>query len=55
MNRLRPAAVALAACLHRRAGCRPGRRPTTEKVDYDAIYRIKDEGFQHSQVMDTAS
>ena len=26
-----------------------------EKVDYDAIYKIKDEGFQRSQVMDTAS
>jgi carboxypeptidase Q len=29
--------------------------PPSEKVDYDAIYRIKDEGFQRSQVMDTAS
>ena len=28
---------------------------TSEKVDYDAIYRIKEEGFQRSQVMDTAS
>ena len=26
-----------------------------EKVDYDAIYRIKDEGFQRSQVMNTLS
>ena len=29
--------------------------PATEKIDYDAIYKIKEEGFQHSQVMDTAS
>ena len=29
--------------------------PAGEKVDYDAIYRIKDEGFQRSQVMETAS
>jgi hypothetical protein len=27
----------------------------TEKVDYEAIYKIKDEGFQRSQVMDVAS
>jgi carboxypeptidase Q len=26
-----------------------------EKVDYEAIYKIKDEGFQRSQVMDVAS
>ncbi len=26
-----------------------------ETVDYDAIYRIKDEGFERSQVMETAS
>jgi carboxypeptidase Q len=29
--------------------------PASEKVDFDAIYRIKEEGFQRSQVMDTAS
>jgi hypothetical protein len=29
--------------------------PAGEKVDYDAIYRIKEEGFQRSQVMETAS
>ena len=27
----------------------------TDAVDYDAIYRIKDEGFQRSQVMEIAS
>src|SRR3989442_5537243 len=26
-----------------------------EKVDLDAIYKIKDEGLNHSQVMDTLS
>jgi hypothetical protein len=29
--------------------------PTTEKLDLDAIYRIKDEGLQHSKVMDIES
>ena len=28
---------------------------TAEKVDYDAIYRIKDEGFQRSRVMEITS
>jgi carboxypeptidase Q len=28
--------------------------PTPERVDLDAVYRIKDEGLQRSQVMDTA-
>ena len=27
----------------------------TESIDYDALYRIKEEGFQRSQVMDVAS
>ena len=27
----------------------------TEKVDYDAIYKIKQEGFQNSRVMDIMS
>jgi len=27
----------------------------TEPIDYDAVYRIKDEGFQRSQVMEIAS
>src|ERR1043166_4162221 len=29
--------------------------PVTEKVDLDAIYRIKEEGLQLSKVMETAS
>jgi carboxypeptidase Q len=29
--------------------------PTTEKIDLDAIYRIKDEGLQHSKVMEIES
>jgi carboxypeptidase Q len=29
--------------------------PGTETVDYDAVYKIKDEGFQRSQVMEIAS
>ena len=28
--------------------------PSQERVDLDAVYRIKDEGLQRSQVMDTA-
>src|SRR5918999_3017525 len=30
-------------------------RQTAETVDYDAIYRIKDEGFTRSKVMDITS
>jgi hypothetical protein len=30
-------------------------QPAAEKVDYDAIYRIKDEGFQRSRVMEIMS
>ena len=55
MNRLRPAAVALAACLIAAPAAAQVAAPTTEKIDYDGIYKIKDEGFTHSQVMDTAS
>ena len=29
--------------------------PGAEKVDLDAIHRIKDEGFQHSKVMEIES
>src|SRR5438045_9679255 len=29
--------------------------PITEKIDLDAIYRIKDEGLQHSKVMEVES
>lgn len=30
-------------------------QPATERIDYDAIYRIKEEGFQRSQVMEIES
>ena len=30
-------------------------QPAAEKIDYDAIYRIKDEGFQRSTVMEIVS
>src|SRR3954467_9377765 len=29
--------------------------PAAEKVDFDAVYRIKDEGFQRSKVMEIES
>jgi len=29
--------------------------PTAEKIDYDAIYRIKEQGLQHSKVMEIES
>jgi carboxypeptidase Q len=45
--------VVVAACLL--AAPVAAQAPQTEKVDYDAIYKIKQEGLQHSQVMDTAS
>jgi carboxypeptidase Q len=54
-NRLRPAHVVIAACLLVAPVAAQVAQSTSEKVDYDAIYRIKEEGFQHSQVMDTAS
>ena len=50
---LRPYHVVVAACLL--AAPIAAQAPQTEKVDYDAIYKIKEEGLQHSQVMDTAS
>jgi hypothetical protein len=55
MNRLRPAFVALVACLIAAPAAAQVAAPATEKIDYDAIYKIKDEGLTHSQVMDTAS
>ena len=30
-------------------------QPPAERIDYDAIYKIKDEGFQRSKVMETLS
>ncbi|HMF94832.1 MAG TPA: hypothetical protein VKE96_11080 [Vicinamibacterales bacterium] len=31
-----------------------GQWPATEKLDLDAIYRLKDEGLQRSKVMEIA-
>ena len=53
LNGLRPHHVVVAACLL--AAPVAAQAPQTEKVDFDAIYKIKEEGLQHSQVMDTAS
>jgi carboxypeptidase Q len=55
MNRLRPAHVALAVCLIAAPTAAQVATTSTEKIDYEAIYKIKDEGFNRSQVMDTAS
>src|SRR5437773_12375728 len=55
MNRLRPAHVALAVCLIAAPTAAQVATTSTEKIDYEAIYKIKDEGFSRSQVMDTAS
>jgi carboxypeptidase Q len=55
MNRLRPAHVVVAACLLVAPVAAQVAPLASEKVDYDAIYHIKQEGFEHSQVMDTAS
>ncbi len=55
MKGLRPAYAVFAACLIAAPAVAQVAPPPTEKIDYDAIYKIKDEGFQHSQVMDTAS
>jgi len=30
-------------------------QPAGERIDYNAIYKIKDEGFQRSKVMETLS
>ena len=51
-TRLRPLHVILAATM---LVAPAAAQVVGEKIDYDAIYKIKDEGFQHSQVMDTAS
>ena len=55
MKGLRPASAVFAACLIAAPAVAQVVPSPTEKIDYDAIYKIKDEGFQHSQVMDTAS
>ena len=37
------------------AGAQSPTAAAANAIDYDAMYRIKDEGFQRSQVMETAS
>jgi carboxypeptidase Q len=54
-TRVRPSHVLLVALLAAAPAAGQVATSTGEKVDYDAIYKIKDEGFQRSQVMDTAS
>ncbi len=54
-TRVRPSHVLLVALLTAAPAAAQVATPTSEKVDYDAIYKIKEEGFQRSQVMDTAS
>ena len=54
-TRVRPSHVLLVALLMAAPAAAQVASPTSEKVDYDAIYKIKEEGFQRSQVMDTAS
>ena len=53
--RVRPGHVLLAAALMVVPAAAQVTTPASEKVDFDAIYRIKEEGFQRSQVMETAS
>jgi carboxypeptidase Q len=57
MNRVRATQVLLAICL---LGVPAGAQiapPSTaaNAIDYDAMYRIREEGFERSQVMETAS
>ncbi len=54
-TRVRPRHVLLVALLTSASVAAQVATPTIERVDYDAIYKIKEEGFQRSQVMDTAS
>ena len=46
------AAAALAGLIAMPAAAQ---QPPQEKIDYDAVYRIKEEGFQRSQVMEITS
>ena len=55
ITRVRPSHALLVALLTVAPAAAQVATQTSEKVDYDAIYKIKDEGFQRSQVMDTAS
>jgi carboxypeptidase Q len=54
-TRARTSGVLLALLLTAAPAMAQVAAPAGEKVDYDAIYKIKDEGFQRSQVMETAS
>ena len=54
MTRARPTPALLIACLLVAPAAAQVLRPA-DTVDYEAIYRIKDEGFQRSQVMEIAS
>src|SRR5688572_21911501 len=53
--RHRPAAAGAAALVATLALAPLTAQQAQEKIDYDAIYRIKAEGFQRSQVMDIMS
>ena len=55
ITRVRPSHALLVALLMAAPAAAQVATPTSDRVDYDAIYRIKEEGFQRSQVMDTAS
>ena len=55
MNRVRATQVLLAICL---LGVPAGAQiatPSTAAIDYDAMYRIREEGFERRTVMETAS
>ena len=54
-TRVRPSHALLVALLIVAPAAAQVATLTSEKVDYDAIYKIKEEGFQRSQVMNTAS
>jgi carboxypeptidase Q len=54
-TRFRPVHVVVAALLFVGPVAAQVAPSQSEKADYDAIYRIKQEGFEHSQVMQTAS
>ena len=55
MTRLRPRHVLLVTLLLAVPVTAQVARSGGEAIDYDAIYRIKNEGFERSQVMETAS
>src|SRR4051794_31541481 len=50
-----PRTIALAAILAMLVAPLTAQWPATEKLDLDAVYRIKDEGFQRSKVMEIES